>query len=722
VLRLFDAVARLLARAAARGPLVVVLEDLHWADATSMRLLAHLAAHGPVAPVLLVVTLRTGEVAASAPLVAMMADLSRAGAARIRLEGLGTAEVGELLAGALGPHDEGLDRVVADVTAGNAFFVLEYARLLQGQAHLQRLPVDELPVPEGVRDVLRQRLARLPDDARGLLATAAVAGRLDPELLSVLTGLRLDAVLDLLELALASGLLAEAGGGFGFAHALTREALASDLTAARRLRLHDQVSRALEAQYGDAPDVLAEVAHHADLAAPLGPDASARAATALAGAARVAQGRRAYDESLELWRRAAARAAGPDADVRRAEALVGAAHCLIRLARAPEAREVLAEAVELAHLAGRWDQVADAVAILNRSGVWAWREAGPRDERTERFVRTLHEALAHVDLPRRARVMAALQVEHYYAWDQAAGDEIGERAVEAARAAGDEELLVEVLLIHVVATSGPGKARTRLARIEELRRHALDGETAAFAEFVHARTLYECARVEEADAAAVRCADLVAGLGHTGVEVPLAWWFHSRARDAEDDVRIEQTRAALAALQREGTITGARIDVVYQLRMQPVDGPLDPRLVEAGRHAPPALRALIAHELLHRGDAATAVDLLGDPSPRGASDYSVLTERCLRVEVLAGAGVSEGLEEAVARLAPYRGDVVMFGAVEHLGAVAYFLALGAEALGERDRAKEYCVDAIDLLERLGNRPWLRRAAALAERLDRSPSA
>jgi DNA-binding SARP family transcriptional activator len=717
VLRLFDAVARLIARAAGAGPLVIVLEDLHWADATSMRLLAHLAGQGLAAPVVLVVTLRTGEAAASAPLVATMADLSRAGAARLRLEGLDTGEVAELLADALGPHDERLDAVVAEVTAGNAFFVLQYAQLLQGRPDLQHLPIEELPVPEGVRDVLRQRLARLPDGARSLLATAAVAGRLDPELLSALTGRPIDEVLDLLDLSLASGLLAETGDGFEFAHALTREALASDLTAARRLRLHDLVSRALEARYGDVPDLLAEVAHHADLAAPLGPEAAARAATALAGAARVAQARRAYDEALELWERAGARAAGPDADVRRIDALVGAGHCLMRLARAPEARVVVAEAVEVARAAGRWDQVADAVAILNRSGVWAWREAGPRDERSERFVRTLHESLAHVDEARQARVLVALQVEHYYGWEEAAGDEMGERAVALARASGDEDLLVEVLLAHVVATSGPGKATTRLARLEELRNHPLRGEIAAFTEFTYARALYECARVEEADAAAARCAAAAAQLRHTGVEVPLAWWFHSRARDSEDPARIEQTRAALVALQREGTITGARIDVVYRLRMHPADGPLDPELVTAARHASPALRALIAHEVLRRGDARTAVDLLGEPSPSGASDYSVLTERCLRVAVLAGAGETEGLEEAVARIAPYSGDVVMFGAVEHLGAVDHFLALGAEALGDREAARRHCAAALELLARLGNRPWQRRAEALAKRLE-----
>jgi hypothetical protein len=371
------------------------------------------------------------------------------------------------------------------------------------------------------------------------------------------------------------------------------------------------------------------------------------------------------------------------------------------------------EATAIARTAGWWDLVADAAVTLNRGGVWAWRVPGSRDDG---YLETLETALEHVDDPRRARLLAALQVEYYYAWDGDRGDQAGEAALEVARSTGDESLLVEILLAYVVATSGPDRARSRLARLEELRGHALSGEVAAAAEFTYARTLYECARVEEADAAAARCAAALADLRHTGVELPLAWWFYSRARESEDPARIEQARAELARQQGSGTITAAGIDLVYRLRTHPEDGPLDPALVDSARGAPPGLRALVAYEVLQRGDAATAQQLLGEPSPPGASDYSVLTERCLRVAVLAGAGDTVGLEEAVARLAPYSGDVVMFGATEHLGAVDHFLAVGTAALGDRARAAQYCTAAVGLLGRLGNRPWLRRAEALAVRL------
>ncbi|WP_183408305.1 BTAD domain-containing putative transcriptional regulator [Nocardioides pocheonensis] len=712
-LRLFDAVARLLTRSAGDQPLVLVLEDLHWADVTSLRLLAHVAAAELAVPLLVVGTMRTGEVASSEALVTTLADLARAGAARIRLEGLAPDEVTELLTDTLGPHDERLDTVVADVTAGNAFFVLEYARLVQGRPDLVHLPVEELPVPDGVRDVLRQRLARLPDAARGLLATAAVAGRIEPELLAGLTGVTVDRTLDLLDLALASGLLAETAGGYQFAHTLTREALAGDLTAARRLRLHDQVSRELETRYGDAPDVVAEVAHHADLAASLGPEAAARAASALVAAARVAQARQAHDEALELWQRAAARASGADAGVRRVEALTGSAYCMIRLARAPEARTAVIEAVSIARAAGRWDLVADAAAMLNRRGVWAWREPGSSDPA---FLETLHEALDHVDDVRRARLLAVLQSEHYFAWNAGVADDLGERALAVARASGDEAVLVEVLLAYVVAHSGPGTSADRLAAVEELRSHALSGEVAAFTEFTYARTLYERGRVEEADAAAARCAAAIARLRHTGVDVPLAWWFLSRARESEDPDLIRSALTRLDELLGGGAVTAAGIDAIYRWRTRDPAAPVDPSLLDSLRRTGAGQRAVVALDLLEAGDPATAVDLLGDPTPPGASDYSVLAERCLRIAVLAGAGVTAGLADAVAAMAPYSGDVVTFGAVDHLGVVDHFLAVGTAALGDRERAERYCAAALEQLDRLGNRPWRRRAEALAAQL------
>ena len=182
-LRLYDAVVGLVVGAATRERgLVLALEDLHRADASSLQLLAHLAATAPAAPLLVVVTRRSTDTGtAEEPLVEALAALARAGADGLRLEGLDTPAVGRLMSGLLGDHDPGLDERVAEATAGNPFYVAEYARLLSARPDLARLDPDRLPVPDGVRDVLRQRLGRLPAEARTLLGQAAVLGQVaDP--------------------------------------------------------------------------------------------------------------------------------------------------------------------------------------------------------------------------------------------------------------------------------------------------------------------------------------------------------------------------------------------------------------------------------------------------------------------------------------------------------------------------------------------------------------
>jgi DNA-binding SARP family transcriptional activator len=713
VLRLFDAVMRLLSRAAARRPLVVVLEDLHWADVTSLRLLAHVVVQARTERLLLVGTRRTSDAPTSDALIATLADLARAGAVRVRLEGLAGDGVSALLTEVLGPHDPRLDLVVADATGGNPFFALEYARLIQG---LRETDPARLPVPEGVRDVLRQRVARLPTDARVLLMTAAVVGRtIDAELLSELTGTPADVVLDLLDLALASGILADRRDGYAFAHALTRDAIAAEVSAARRMHLHDRVSRALEDRHPNTPDLATEIAHHAYLAAPLGPAFAARAVTVLARAARVAESRQAHDEALALWQQVHDTASGGD----RVAAMAGAAYALLRLGRTAQARAAVVDAVHLARELNRWDQVADVVSILNRGGVWGWRQHGRKDQS---FVATLHEALSQVDDGRQARLLAALQMEHSYAWERELADEVGKRSLQLARRCGDEALLHEVLLVNILASFGPGKAPARLSRIEELRRHNPRGELAVFVEFFYARTLYECARVAEADAATVRCAAAIAQLRHTGVEVPFAWWRLARARDRDDNDAAESAKAMLRRHHRDGMMANAELDVYYALRVARQGAPVDRALAAATAAAPAGMRALIAYAVLEEGEgsAAKARNVLGDPAPPGASDYSVLAGHCLRVAVLAVAGDMAGLHAAIGRIEEYSGDVVTYGSLEHLGAVDYFIALGYAALGDQERARRHCAVALQQLERLDTRLWLRRAQALSAVLTPAP--
>ena len=327
--------------------------------------------------------------------------------------------------------------MVADRTGGNPFFVLQYARLLAATPDLRDVAAEDLPVPDGIRDVLRQRVSRLPEEAPTVLTAAAVLGRrIDPDLVSELAGLPVDRCLDLLDLAMTSGLVEEQDAGYTFVHALARETMYGELSAARKMRLHDRAGRVIEQHHADNADASAAIAHHAHLAAPLGAEHAARACDWLARAAKVAVARHAHTEALDLWRLVLADA--PPDSVITALARCGEGAALLRLTQTAEAREAIESAVRLARDLERWDVVAAGAAILNGAGVWTWREHGWMDEA---FIAILTEAAEHLDGPERATVLATLQVEYYYGWDGSVGDAIGRESVEVARRSGDTAVL-----------------------------------------------------------------------------------------------------------------------------------------------------------------------------------------------------------------------------------------------------------------------------------------
>ena len=276
--RLFELVAGFLARIEASAPLVLVVDDLHWADRPTLSLLRHLSrsreddARAP----LIVATYRStemGEAHAEA-----LADLDREGlVGRISLAGLEAAEVSGLMAdwaGAQPPPE--LARAVYEKTAGNPFFVEELLRQLTeasaaapgaGRWAPDVAGIDALGVPEGVKHVVGRRLSRIAPDARRVLTVAAAIGQdFSFDVLERLTGLSGDALAEALEQAAAARLIAEAPAAFGlygFSHALIRETLYEDLTLTRRALLHRRIGEALEDLYADSPAAhLAELVHY----------------------------------------------------------------------------------------------------------------------------------------------------------------------------------------------------------------------------------------------------------------------------------------------------------------------------------------------------------------------------------------------------------------------------------------------------------------------------
>src|SRR6202020_198592 len=169
---LFDAVVALLGIASAGAPVILILDDLHWAAKPTLLLLRHLLRFGEHARVQIVGTYRSTDLDRSHPLAAMLADLHRDGtASRIQLSGLDEDDVTAYVAEA-GYNDEELARALASVTGGNPFFLIEALRHVEETGGVW----DPTTLPQGVRETVSRRLSRLTAETNTALAAAAVVG------------------------------------------------------------------------------------------------------------------------------------------------------------------------------------------------------------------------------------------------------------------------------------------------------------------------------------------------------------------------------------------------------------------------------------------------------------------------------------------------------------------------------------------------------------------
>ncbi len=277
---LHQAIVDFLTRLNARQRLVVVIEDVHWADVASLELARFVAARVGEAGILLALTYRTVDAGRSETFADVLASLARLRALeRIPLTGFTEEEVGQFIVQTLEVEAEttAISAVHAR-TEGNPFFVRELARLLESEGLLGGEKGGERPsggVPTGVRDVVRRRLARLPEATRDIMELAAVIGRdFDLGLLAAAAGCGEVGALDAVGPAMAAGLVADdvaVVGRFRFSHALVRDTVYGELTALRKATLHARVGTALEC-HPSAGARLAELAGHFVHAVPvLGP-------------------------------------------------------------------------------------------------------------------------------------------------------------------------------------------------------------------------------------------------------------------------------------------------------------------------------------------------------------------------------------------------------------------------------------------------------------------
>lgn len=272
-LRLYDAVVRFFLVRAAERPVVVVLDDLHWADAASLDLLRHLAFFSRDARLLVLGTYRDLELDAHHPLAHLLPALRReTGTIPLQLKGLTVGDIEALISGSEpSPWAARLARTVHAETKGNPFFIEELLRHLADEAGstgggdwAPAIQEATISIPEGVRQVVARRLARLSQPTQRLLTHASVfTGGFDFPVLLNLVDLSEDELLDAIDEALAARMLEPAGGPerYDFVHAIVRHALSETWSPSRRVRLHRRAAEALAAAYAGR-----ELEHAAELA------------------------------------------------------------------------------------------------------------------------------------------------------------------------------------------------------------------------------------------------------------------------------------------------------------------------------------------------------------------------------------------------------------------------------------------------------------------------
>jgi DNA-binding CsgD family transcriptional regulator/tetratricopeptide (TPR) repeat protein len=724
--RLHTAVTDVLAGVSRDRPVLLVLEDAHWADVPTLLLLRHLARAAGNARALLLVTFRDAEADVPEPLADTLADLRRLDdVVRMRLPGLTGEDVADFVRRAAGSDAAGLAdlaRAMSDLTAGNAFLVCELWRALvetkvvdvvDGAIRIVR-PLAELGTPESVREVVSQRLARLSPATTDLLELAATAGaEFDLDILRRAAGIAEPGLLAALEEAVQTGMIQELPSrrlAYRFTHELVQRALYDRLTGIRRAELHLRVGEALEGAAGPADRATADLAHHFAAAAPLAEAQRGIHYNVLA--ARAATAALAFEEAASRLR--IALELGIEEPAERAEVYLELGTASHRAGKALDALDAFTAAAGIARETERADLLTRAAIGYEES---CWRP-GIADESAVELLEEAAAALGDETSRLRVALLGGLARALDYQGDHERGALVRAAAVDMARRLDDRAGLATVLM-RAYWSRGSSSLEEILAMLTEARDLGEElGDTEILAESVAWRVP---AFVALGDLASARRE--VATLRETAERTAQPFMLHVAehygSAIALNDGRLGHAEAhAHRSHEWSRLLTGRDAAGVYGIQVFSVRR-------EQGRLAElaPVIRILASE---HRRDgpwrpglACLLAELgmerearreLSRVAEEGLDEFrkslwlaslTYLTDAC------AALGDEPTAALLYPELQPLSGGNVMIGhLVACYGAADRYLGMLAATLGEWQRAEGHFERAMELNRRMGAVTWL----------------
>jgi DNA-binding SARP family transcriptional activator len=726
--RLFEATAAFLRAASLTQPLVLVLDDLHAADAPSLLLLQFLAGALADARLLVVAAYRDVDPTLGDPLADTLTELRRLPVTHfLPLTGLSEDDVGSFVSQTIGLEPPAhLVSALHRATDGNPLFVGEVVRLLASEEALESITdaaAWRRTVPEGVKAVILQRLERLSDNCRLVLVLASVLGReFDLDALEQVSEVSGGQLLEVLDEAARERIVTDVPGQPGrmrFAHVLTRDTLYDELPPGRRVQLHRRVGDALEELYADNLEPhLAELAHHFYESARPGVAEKALEYARRAGERSLRL--LAYEEAARLFAvglRVLDTMESPD-DATRCELLLALGDAYARAGDTPRSKHTyvraarLAEALRLPNELGR--------AALGYGGRFIWDVS--RDD--EQLAHLLERALAAVgdeDSTLHVRLLARLAAGPLRdsTADRERRESLGEQALKMARRIGDASTLAYALHGYVSSHLSPDSVLEQLELTKELIHVALqagDLERAVEGYEIHLEYSTELGDMSSVYADL----DAMAALAEELRQPAQAWLVAVyrtlvallEGRFDEAERLIAETRLlGERALSWSAAIThGLQLFLLHRERGGVEEVEQLVRRAVADNPTYPIWRCVLANLLAELGsidearsqfDALAADDFAGLPF-----DEEWEVSMCFLAETAARLGDRPRAATLYERLLPYADRVALSYPEISLGPVSRVLGILASTTGEYDAAVGHFEDAIAASERIGARPWL----------------